>query len=56
MTDLPAEPGWYRLTEHGWVRVPDEVAQAEFAAMTPGYQDLVYFETTTAPMVETPLF
>lgn len=52
---LPAEPGWYRLTEHGWERVPDEQAQAEYATMAPGYQDLTYFEIT-APMVEDPLF
>ena len=55
MADLPGEPGWYRLTDHGWERVDDEVALAEFAAMAPGYQDLVYVEHT-APMAETPLF
>lgn len=55
MADAPREPGWYRLTEHGWDRVDDKAAQAEFAAMTPGYEDLVFFETT-APMAEDPLF
>ncbi len=55
MAEPLREPGWYRLTDHGWEHVPDETAQAEFAAMAPGYQDLVYFETT-APMAETPLF
>jgi len=55
MAELLRDPGWYRLTEHGWDRVDDETAQAEFAAMTPGYQDLVYFETT-APVAQDPLF
>jgi hypothetical protein len=55
VADPLAEPGWYRLTEHGWEAVDDEVAQAEFAAMTPGYQDLMYFETT-APVAQDPLF
>lgn len=55
MADLPAEPGWYRLTGHGWERVADDQAQAEFAAMAPGYQDLVYVYHT-ALMAETPLF
>ncbi len=55
MAEPLREPGWYRLTEAGWERVDDEVAQAEFAAMAPGYQDLVYFETA-APVAETPLF
>lgn len=51
------EPGWYRLTERGWERVPDEVAQAEFAAMAPGYQDLLYVEyTAPAAEAEVPLF
>ena len=55
MAEPLREPGWYRLTDHGWEPVDDEVAQAEFAAMAPGCQDLVYFETT-APVAETPLF
>jgi len=55
MAEPLREPGWYRLTEAGWVRVPDKVAQAEFAAMTPGYQDLVYVERAE-PAAETPLF
>ncbi len=55
MADLPGGSGWYRLTGHGWERVPDEVALAEFTAMAPGYQDLVYYETA-APAAETPLF
>jgi len=55
MAEPLREPGWYRLTGHGWERVDDEAAQAEFAAMAPGYQDLVYFETA-APAAEDPLF
>jgi hypothetical protein len=55
MADLPGEPGWYRLADRGWERVPDEVALAEFAAMTPGYQDLLYVEYAE-PAAETPLF
>jgi hypothetical protein len=55
MADLPGEPGWYRLTDHGWECVPDEVAQAEYAAMAPGYEDLVFFEIMPA-MTEDPLF
>jgi len=55
MADLPAEPGWYRLTGHGLEPVDAAQAQAGFAAMTPGYENLVFFETT-APMTETPLF
>ena len=56
MADLPAEPGWYRLTDHGREPVGDDVAQAEYAAMAPGYEDLVYFETTPPAMAEDPLF
>ncbi len=55
MADLPAEPGWYRLTDHGWERVPDEVALAEFTAMAPGYQDLLYWHGTE-PAAGDPLF
>jgi hypothetical protein len=57
MAELPGEPGWYRLTGHGWDRVPDEVALAESAAMAPGYQDLLYVEyTEPAAAAEVPLF
>jgi hypothetical protein len=56
MADLPGEPGWYRLTDHGWEPVAAAQAQAEFAAMTPGYEDLVFFETTPPAMAEDPLF
>jgi hypothetical protein len=55
VAELPGEPGWYRLTGHGWERVDDEVALAEFAAMAPGYQDLLYVEYTE-PVAEVPLF
>jgi hypothetical protein len=56
MADLPAEPGWYRLTDHGWERVDDEVAQAEFATMAPGYEDLAYLDFAPPAMTEDPLF
>jgi hypothetical protein len=55
MAEPLREPGWYRLTGHGWEHVPDEVAQAEFATMAPGCQDLVFVEYTE-PVAETPLF
>ncbi len=55
MAEPPREPGWYRLTVQGWERVPDAEAQADFAAMAPGYWDLVYFDTTAAG-AEVPLF
>jgi hypothetical protein len=53
MADLPAEPGWYRLTDHGWEPVDDEVAEVE-AATPLGGLDLVHVKT--AAMAETPLF
>jgi hypothetical protein len=56
MADLPGEPGWYRLTDHGWEHVDAARAQAEYAAMAPGYEDLVYFDTTPPAMAEDPLF
>ena len=52
MADLPGEPGWYRLTEAGWERVDDTMAEAETAAG--GGWDLVHVRT--AAMAETPLF
>ncbi len=52
MTELPGEPGWYRLTEAGWEPVGDDVAEAECAAG--GGWDLVH--VNTAAMAETPLF
>ncbi len=54
MADLPAEPGWYRLTDHGWERVPDEIAQAQLDARAGGWWNLMH--VTTAAMAETPLF
>ena len=51
MAELPAEPGWYRLTDHGWEPVDDETAEAEIAA---GARDLMHVRT--AAMAETPLF
>ena len=52
MADLPGEPGWYRLTGHGWERVDDHDAEAEVAAG--GGYDLVHVRTMA--MAETPLF
>ena len=52
MDGLPAEPGWYRLTGHGWEHVGDEVAEAECAAG--GGHDLVHVQS--AALAETPLF
>ena len=52
MADLPGEPGWYRLTDHGWERVDDADAEAEIIAG--GGFDLVHVRT--AAMAETPLF
>ena len=48
MGEPPREPGWYRPGEHGWERVPDAEAMADFAAMAPGYEDLVYVGTMAA--------
>jgi hypothetical protein len=56
MADLPAEPGWYRLGDHGWEHVPDDIALAEYAAMNPGYEELVYYSATAPVMAEDPLF
>ena len=52
MADLPGEPGWYRLTGHGWEPVDDTMAEAETEAG--GGWDLVHVRT--AAMAETPLF
>ena len=52
MADLPGEPGWYRLTDHGWEPVDDGRAEAECAAG--GGHDLMHVKT--AAMAETPLF
>jgi len=46
------EPGWYRLTEHGWDRVDAAAAEAEIAAG--GGWDLLHI--LTVAMAETPLF
>jgi hypothetical protein len=45
------EPGWYRLAERGWERVPDAEAEAELAA---GGWDLVHVAVDAA--AEAPLF
>ena len=55
MADLPGGPGWYRLGDHGWEHVPDDVAETEYAATIPGYEELVYY-SGTAPMTEATLF
>jgi hypothetical protein len=52
MAEPLREPGWYRLTEAGWVPVDDTMAKAEIAAG--GGWDLVHVKT--AAMAETPLF
>jgi hypothetical protein len=52
MADLPGEPGWYRLTDHGWEPVDDITAEAECAAG--GGWDLVHVKT--AALADTPLF
>ena len=52
MADLPAGPGWDRLTDRGWEHTGDDQAEAEVAAG--GGWDLVHVQT--AAMAETPLF
>ena len=52
MADLPGEPGWYRLTDHGWEPVDDTTAETEVAAGR-GW-DLMHVRTMA--MAETPLF
>ena len=52
MADLPAEPGWYRLTAAGWEPVPGDQADAEINAG--GGWDLVHVRTLA--LAETPLF
>ena len=52
MADVPREPGWWRLTEAGWERVDDTLAEVEVAAG--GGWDLVHVRT--AATAETPLF
>ena len=52
MDGMLAEPGWYRLTDHGWESVDDSEAEAEVAHG--GGWDLVHVRT--AAMAETPLF
>jgi hypothetical protein len=52
MADLPGEPGWYRLTDHGWEPVDAATAEAEIEAGN-GW-DFVLVKT--AAMAETPLF
>ena len=52
MADVLRELGWYRLTEAGWVRVDDTMAEAEIKAG--GGWDLVHVKT--AAMAEIPLF
>ena len=52
MAEPLREPGWYRLTGHGWEHVDDADAEAEITAG--GGFDLVHVRT--AAMAETPLF
>ena len=52
MAEPLRDPGWYRLTETGWVPVDGTTAEAEVAAG--GGWDLVH--VTTPAMAETPLF
>jgi len=52
MAEPLREPGWWRLTEQGWDRVDDAMADAEVAAG--GGWDLVH--VMTPAMAETPLF
>jgi hypothetical protein len=54
MADLPAEPGWYRLTDCGWEAVDDDDAQAQLDARADGWQNLMHVQS--AAMAETPLF
>jgi hypothetical protein len=55
MAEPLREPGWYRLTEHGWTPVDDTTAEAELAAGK-GW-DLVRVEAATwEPAAEIPLF
>ena len=54
MADLPAEPGWYRLTDHGWEPVDDDQAQADIDAQANGWWNLM--RVKTAAKAETPLF
>jgi len=49
--ELPRESGWYRLTGHGWERVPDADAETEAAA--DGGWDLVYIHPSA---IEVPLW
>jgi len=54
MAELPREPGWYRLADHGWERVPDEDALAEIKAG--GGWDLMCVIGPDPAMAEVPLF
>jgi hypothetical protein len=54
MADLPSEPGWYRLADHGWEPVGDADAQAQIDARADGWWNLM--RVRTAAMAETPLF
>ncbi len=49
---MDREDGWYRITDHDWVRVTDEQAEAEITAGE-GW-DLVCVKSVTAGM--DPLF
>jgi hypothetical protein len=53
MAEPLREPGWYRLTEHGWERVGDPEAEAEIKAGA-GW-DLVRVDVGVT-MAEIPLF
>jgi hypothetical protein len=52
MDGLPAEPGWYRLTDHGWEEVDD--SEAEVEVQHGGGWDLMHVRTLA--LAETPLF
>jgi hypothetical protein len=52
MAEPLREPGWYRLTEDGWVPVDGTMAEAE--VQHDGGWDLVHVKT--AAIAETPLF
>jgi len=53
LPESPREDGWYRVTEHAWVPVTDEIAQAEIDEG--GGWDLVHVKSV-ATYEETPLF
>jgi hypothetical protein len=54
MAEMPAEPGWYRLGDHGWDPVDANDAAEELMAGD-GW-DLTYVDPGITTMAETPLF